>query len=66
MQKSSKLLHQALPDQLSALLGQENTDNEIDILHEMLQNRVALKSISYMMVDVLLLEVFPEIRDVLA
>jgi hypothetical protein len=65
MQKSSKLLHQAFPDQLSALLGQENTDNGIDILHEMLQNRVVLKSISYMMIDALLLEVFPEIGDVL-
>ena len=63
--KSAKLLHRAFPDQLSALLGQENTDNGIEILHEMLQNRVVLKSIAYMMTDALWLEIFPEIDDFL-
>ncbi len=65
MEKSSGLLHQAFPDQLSAILGQENTDIGLDILHEMLQNRVVLKSMSYMMMDALWLELFPEIGDIL-
>ncbi len=63
--KSEKLLHQVFPDQLSTVLGQDNTDNGIVILHEMLQNRVVLKSMCYMMMDALWLEVFPEIGDVL-
>ena len=64
MTKASVLLHRAFPDQLSTILGQENTDLGIDILHEMLQNRVVLKSILYMMMDAVWLEVFPEIGDI--
>ena len=40
--KSIKLLHQSFLDQLSALLGQENTNSRIEILHEILQNQVVL------------------------
>lgn len=66
MTKSSSLLHEAFPDQLSTILGQENTGEGIDILHEMLQNRVVLKSILYMMMDAVWLEIFPEIGDVVS
>jgi len=61
---SSELMHKSFPDQLSALLGQENTLLGIDMLHEMIQNRVVLKSICYMMLDAVAVEIFPEIGDV--
>ena len=64
--KSSKqALHAGFPEQLRAILGNELTRDGLDILHEMLQNRVVMKSVAYMLFDLLWLEVFPEIGDVL-
>lgn len=63
--ESRKILRNVFPDQLSTILGNEITENGIDLLHEMLNNRLILKSMSYMMADTLLLEVFPEMSDVL-
>jgi hypothetical protein len=33
------------------------------MLHEMLQNRLVLKSLAYMIVDLVLVELFPELND---
>merc|ERR1711957_920687 len=58
--KSRKLLAQSFPDQLAAVLGNGITESGLDLLHEMLQNRLVLKSMTYMMLDSLLMEIFPE------
>ncbi len=62
--KSRSLLRQHFPDQLMAVLGNDITENGLDLLHEMFQNRLVLKSMIYMMLDSVLLEIFPEIEDV--
>lgn len=64
-EKAKDLLMNAFPDQLRSILGNEITDDGLEMLHEMLQNRVVLKSLFYMFVDLLLLEVFPEFQDFL-
>lgn len=63
--ESRKTLRNLFPDQLSTILGNEITEKGIDLLHEMLNNRLVLKSMFYMMADTLLLEVFPEMSDIL-
>ena len=40
-------------------------ENGLDLFHEMLNNRLFLKSMIYMMADTLLLEAFPEMIDIL-
>jgi hypothetical protein len=62
-QKTKDKLHQSFPDQLRTVLGQEIADDGIDVLHEMLQNRLVLKSMAYMMLDEVWLELFPELND---
>ena len=62
---SRKILQEVFPDQLQAVLGTEITENGLDLFHEMLNNRLVLKSMIYMMADTLLLEAFPEMRDIL-
>jgi hypothetical protein len=64
-QKAKELLHGSFPDQVRAILGSELTKDGLDIFHEMLQNRLVVKSMAYMLFDHLWLEVFPEIGDVL-
>jgi len=63
---AKKVLHDSFPDQLKAVLGHESTENGVDFINEMLQNRVVLKSMAYMMMDALLLEMFPEVGDILS
>jgi len=63
---AKQLLHDSFPDQLRAVLGHESTENGVDFINEMLQNRVVLKSMAYMMMDTLLLEMFPELGDILS
>lgn len=63
--KAKEVLHASFPEQVRAILGQELTRDGLDIFHEMLQNRVVVKSMAYMLFDLLWLEVFPEIGDVL-
>ena len=65
-QKAKELLHGSFPDQVRAILGSELTKDGLDIFHEMLQNRLVVKSMAYMLFDHLWLEVFPEIGDVLS
>ena len=64
--KSRGLLHAGFPDQLRAVLGQDLTRDGLDVLHEMLQNRMVVKSMFYMLFDLLWQDVFPEIKDVLS
>ena len=63
--KSRELLHKSFPDQIRAILGQELTRDGMDVFHEMLQNRMVAKSMAYMLFDLLWVEIFPEIGDVL-
>lgn len=59
---SKKILERALPLQLKTVLGR-HSDEGLDLLHEMLQNRLVLKSIAYMLLDLVWAEVFPELID---
>lgn len=60
--ESKKILERALPLQLKTVLGR-HSDDGLDLLHEMLQNRLVLKSIAYMLIDIVFAEVFPELID---
>jgi len=53
------------PEQLQSVLGQEITNDGMEMLHEMLQNRLVLRSMAYMLFDLMWLEIFPELQDVL-
>ena len=64
-QTSKDLLHSSFPEQVRAILGQELTRDGIEIFHEMLQNRMVVKSMAYMLLDLLWVEVFPELGDVM-
>ncbi len=59
---SKKILEKMFPDQLKTVLG-KHTDEGLDMLHEMLQNRVVLKSMAYMIMDLVWAEIFPELGD---
>ena len=64
-QESRNVIDKLLPDQVhqvKSVLGDE-FDKGIDTLHEMVQNRVVLKSLLYTLLDLLLLEIFPELKD---
>ena len=63
--KSKSALPDVFPDQIKAVIGQNITQNGLDILHEMLQNRMVVKSMAYMLFDLLWLEIFPELQDIL-
>lgn len=58
-------LHERFPEQVRKLLGKEMTEEGLDMIHEMLQNKVIVKSLFYMLLDLLWIEVFPELRDTL-
>jgi hypothetical protein len=59
---SKKMLDQVFPLQLRTVLG-KHSDEGLDMLHEMLQNRLVLKSIAYMILDLVWAEIFPELSD---
>jgi hypothetical protein len=63
--KSKILLQEAFPEQLATVLGNEITESGLNMIHEMLQNRLVLKSICYMMYDELINEITPEMGDIL-
>ena len=50
------------PDQLRTVLG-KHTDDGLELLHEMLQNRLVLKSMAYMIMEEIWVELFPELGD---
>jgi hypothetical protein len=64
-EKSQKILHESFPDAVRTVLGSDLTTDGLNVLHEMLQNRAVVKSLFYMLFDLLWVEVFPEIADVL-
>ena len=59
---SKKILEKMFPDQLKTVLGKHTVEG-LNMLHEMLQNRVVLKSMAYMIMDLVWAEVFPELGD---
>jgi len=63
MEASRQQLHKVFPEQIRAILGRELTRDGLDIVHEMLQNRMVVKSLFYTLFDLLWVEVFPELRD---
>lgn len=63
--KAKNALHESFPEHIRTVLGQDLTKSGLDMLHEMLQNRIVVKSMAYMLLDLVWLEVFPEIGDVL-
>jgi hypothetical protein len=65
-EKSRYLLQKYFPEQLKTMFGEDMSMNGINILHEMLQNRLVLKSIAYQIFDTVFLELFPEISDVVS
>jgi hypothetical protein len=63
--KAKAKLHEGFPDQFRTLFGKEMTEEGLNMIHEMLQNKVIVKSLFYMLLDLLWIEVFPELRDTL-
>lgn len=64
-EKSLKMLSEAFPDQVRAILGQDITQDGLEMLHEMIQNRLVMKSLAYMLFDLLWIELFPDLSDIL-
>ncbi len=63
LKRNSKImLNKMFPDQLRKVLGR-HTDEGLAMLHEMLQNRLVLKSMAYMLMDLVWVEIFPELGD---
>lgn len=60
---SKDKLEKMFPDQLRTVLGTQHTEEGLDMLHEMLQYRIVLKSMAYQLLDLLWLEFFPELKD---
>jgi len=64
MEQAKSMLMAIFPEQMRAVLSQEIAEDGIGMFHEMLQNRVVLKSISYQLMDEIWSEIFPDLRDV--
>jgi hypothetical protein len=47
-EKSREKLHEVFPEQIGSILGQDLAEDGLDMLHEMLQNRIVVKSLFYM------------------
>jgi hypothetical protein len=60
---SLQKLREGFPDQIRAIFGKELTREGLDMIHEMLQNRIVVKSLFYMLFDLVWIEIFPELRD---
>lgn len=64
--RSKEALFKAFPEKVRTILGQEISEDGLSVLHEMLQNKVVMKSLGYMIMDTIWLEIFPELYDVLS
>ena len=62
--QAKSLLLAMLPEQMRAVLSEDIAMDGIGILHEMLQNRVVLRSMSYMLMDEVYASIFPALNDV--
>ncbi|KAL3920500.1 MAG: hypothetical protein SGILL_003233, partial [Bacillariaceae sp.] len=56
-------LHSEFPDRFRKILGKELTKEGLDMIHEMLQNKLVVKSMFYMLFDLIWIEILPELRD---
>ena len=63
MEEVRAQLPQLIPAQVSKVLGLELSEKGLQTLHCMLQNELILKSFVYSVVDELLIEMFPEMKD---
>lgn len=64
-EEQAKLLLLAMfPEQMQAVLSEDIAMDGVGILHEMLQNRVVLRSMSYMLMDEVYASIFPGLNDV--
>ena len=55
-------LHDAVPETLSSVVGGALAEEGVDILYEVVQNDIVLRSISYQLLDLILLEAFPDLK----
>lgn len=62
IQSREKLLS-VFPDQLKTVLGQDITEEGLGLLHEMFNNKLVVKSLGYMITDMIFLEMFPELSS---
>ncbi|KAL3924387.1 MAG: hypothetical protein SGILL_001077 [Bacillariaceae sp.] len=58
-------LRAGFPDSFRKILGKELTEEGLDMIHDMLQNRLIVKSMFYMLLDLVWIEILPEMRDFL-
>jgi len=56
-------LPELIPSNYKKLIGQDVTEKGLETLHEMLQNKIVLKSLIYTLLDLLFIEIFPEIKE---
>jgi len=64
MEESKMLLLEMVPEQMRAILSEDIAEDGIGTFHEMLQNRIVLRSISYMLMDEIWGAIFPALNDV--
>lgn len=62
-EQAKVLLLAMFPEQMRAVLSEDIAMDGIGILHEMLQNRVVLRSMSYMLMDEVFSSIFPALND---
>ncbi|KAG7343020.1 PXA domain containing protein [Nitzschia inconspicua] len=61
--QSREKLHEGFPDNFKKILGKELSKEGLDMIHDMLQNRLVVKSMFYMLFDLVWIEILPELRD---
>merc|ERR1711920_619950 len=64
--EAKQKLLEAFPNNFKTVLGVDVAEDGLNVLHEMLQNRLVLKSLGYMITDMLWLEIFPDMKDILS
>jgi hypothetical protein len=64
-ENSRRKLHEGFPDKFRKILGKELTKDGLDMIHDMLQNRLVVKSMFYMLFDLVWIELLPELGDML-
>jgi hypothetical protein len=61
--ESREKLHEGFPNKFRKILGKELTREGLDMVHDMIQNRLVVKSMFYMLFDLVWIEILPELRD---
>ena len=57
-----KQLHGAIPEQVISIVGADLGREGADVLFEVMQNDIVLRSIAYQLLDLILLEAYPELK----